>query len=151
MNKKRTQMKKRLGRFERGALALGGLALVLAVLAGCSLVGTDVPRDATSAEVSIVSDPEGGTNVPSLSCTFEVTEIPGSGSGPVVIRASWAAPCGVHKSESFTFSGGSRTFVTTYEEPGGYPLNKTFWVVITWEDGRGSHTVRSEEAECVAG
>ena len=127
----------------------GGVLLLAVVMAGCSPTG-DVPSaGAMSAEVTVVADPDGGTDVTSLSCTFEVTEIPGAGSGAITIRASWAASCGVHKTESFAFTGGTKTFLTTYEES-GYPLNKTFWVEIQWQDARGSHVVRSDQAPCSA-
>jgi hypothetical protein len=101
-----------------------------------------------AAEVTIVADPVGGSDVATLSCTFQVSELVGEGSGPVSVSARWAASCGTHKSEVFQFKGGDATFTTTYSESGGYPITKTFWVDITWLDARGSHTVRSAAAAC---
>ena len=150
MNLMTRRMTKALRGVQQAALALGGLLLLIGALQGCTPAG-GVPTGGTmNAEVAVVADPEGGTDVSSLSCTFEVAEIPGSSTGPIAVRASWAASCGVHKTEAFTFTGGTKTFLTTYEEAGGYSLDKTFWVEIRWTDARGSHVVRSAQAPCSA-
>ncbi len=134
----------------RALLVLVSVALVLGAAQGCALLGSAPPRDPISADVSIVSDPEGGLNVTSLACTFVATSVSAPGTEPVTLRAKWVASCGVHKTEVFTFSGDEETFLTSYGEPDGYPLTKTFWVEITWEDARGSHTVKSAQAACTA-
>jgi len=146
----RKSMMKAVRRYWPPVLVLGGLLLAIGSIAGCSSTAGIPTAGAMNAEVSVVADPEGGTDVSSLSCTFEVTEIPESGTAPIAVRASWAASCGVHKTEAFTFTGGTKTFLTTYEELGGYALNKTFWVEIRWQDARGSHLVKSASAPCSA-
>lgn len=152
MESKRQEVRGAVGSWKQLGVVLGGLVLALGLLAGCSQTGglTDPTGSGMNAEVSVLSDPVGGTNVSSLSCTFEVVETSTSGSGPIVVRADWAAPCGVHKSETFTFTGGTRTFITTYDEPGGYPITLNFWVQLTWKDDRGSHLVRSATANSTA-
>ncbi len=146
----------------RAGIVLGGLVLVFGALQGCSPTGGITPPTGglLTAEVAVVSDPTGGTGVSSLSCTFEVAEVPSSTSSlisasaepaPITIRADWTASCGIHKSETFTFTGGTQTFITSYEDPGGYPLTMDFWVALSWTDARGSHVVRSATANVTTG
>ena len=135
-------------RILRGLLLLAAAAGLLGGAAGCALLGTDAPpQGLLAAEVTIVADPVGGSDVATLSCTFQVSELVGEGSGPVSVSARWAASCGTHKSEVFQFKGGDATFTTTYSESGGYPITKTFWVEIMWLDARGSHALRSASAD----
>ncbi len=139
-------------RMWRGILTLATAFGLLGVASGCSLVGaggTTPPPEGglMAADVTVVSDPMGGADVSALSCTFQVSELAGGGTGPVQLNARWIAPCGTHKSETFQFKGGDATFTTTYSESGGYPITKTFWVEITWLDARGSHALRSASAD----
>jgi len=146
----------------RAGIVLGGLVFGFGALQGCSPTGGIVPPTGSlmTAEVAVVSDPAGGMGVSSISCTFEVVEVPSSTSSliatsaepaPITVRADWTASCGVHKSETFTFTGGTETFITNYEDPGGYPLTMNFWVAVSWVDARGSHVVRSATANVTTG
>lgn len=133
-------------------LALGAILVLVGGASGCSLVGgggtTPPPPQAglLEADVTILSDPVGGGGASSLSCTFQVSALASEGTGSVLVNARWVAPCGTHKSETFSFGGGDATFTTTYSDAGGYPITKTFWVEITWQDARGGHQVRSASA-----
>jgi len=98
-------------------------------------------------DIRIVTDPQGGTMISELSCAFEVSEVPGTGSDPVVIQVNWTAPCGTHKTEAFLFDGGTQVFESMYAEPGGY-IGMTFWADISWSDGTGTHRIRSDTAAC---
>jgi len=109
--------------------------------------GEPVVSGIMAEEVRIVRQPQGGTNVEELMCTFEVAEVPGSGSAPIAIVVSWVAPCGTHKTESFLFEGGSKAYESTYTES-GYPIGMTFWAMIAWQDASGSHQLRSDVAAC---
>lgn len=102
---------------------------------------------AAAAAVRIVAQPRGGTNVTEISCVIEASEIPGSGSSPIAILVSWVAPCGTHKTETFLFEGGTESYESTYRE-GGNPISMTFWAVVSWKDGAGSHQMRSDLAVC---
>ena len=137
----------------RAGIVLGGLVFAFGALQGCSPTGGIVPQTGSlmTAEVAVVSDPAGGAGVSSLTCTFEMAETSSSTSAPITIRADWTASCGVHKSETFTFTGGTQTFITSYEDPGGYPLTMNFWVALSWADARGSHIVRSATANVTTG
>jgi len=126
--------------------------LAMAVTQGCLKMATEpgggaASRGSMDAEVRVTSQPRGGTNVSELACTFEVTQIPGTGSEPLAIFVSWVAPCGVHKTETFLFEGGTEMFESIYTE-GGYPIGMTFWATITWKDSRGNHTLASDVAPC---
>ena len=142
---------------------IAALLVPYAALVGCSLVGTpgvtpdpgagpgvgpDPISGPMSVDVAVVDDPVGGRGVTDLSCTFEATQPGTDGTSPVQIRVDWSAPCGTHKSETFTFRGGQETFTSTYGDPAGYPLGMTFWATLRWTDSRGSHVVRSADAAC---
>jgi len=99
------------------------------------------------AEGRIVSDPQGGFDVMDLSVSFEMTEVPGTGTAPVAVTVSWVAPCGTHKTEGFLFAGGTQTFQSLYWG-GGYPITMTFRAIITWEDANGTHRIQSDAAVC---
>jgi hypothetical protein len=138
--------------------ALLSLALIglLGLLAGCSLgagpgvpgtpPGTSTGGVPLTADVAILDEPVGGRNITDLACTFEATQIGTEEGNPVVIQVDWSASCGTHKTETFTFRGGSEVFTSTYEDPTGYPITMTFWATIRWEDSRGRHTLRSASA-----
>jgi len=142
----------RAGRVTRVA-ALVAVALLSVFVHGC-IKPIASPGDSTSApgmmdvEVQVLTHPQGGSDVSELICTFEVAEIPGSGSAPQAIRVDWTAPCGVHKTDVFVFEGGSELFESIYTE-GGYPLGMKFWATISWKDGRGSHKLASDVANCL--
>jgi hypothetical protein len=139
------------------------LALLAAVatLTGCSLAtlpggdpgpapepGPGPSAGPLSVEIVIVEDPVGGRGVSDVACTFEADQLGVDGSTPVTVRVDWSAPCGTHKSETFTFRGGHETYTSTYGDPAGTPLGMTFWATIQWVDARGSHVVRSADAAC---
>jgi len=131
----------------RGVAAVAAAGL-LGLLAGCSLGGSPGTPTAAplAADVTILDDPRGGGGVVELSCAFEVTQIGTDLGEPITIQVDWSASCGTHKTETFTFRGGSEVFTSTYEDPTGYPITMTFWATIRWEDGRGPHMVRSASA-----
>ncbi len=96
-----------------------------------------------AADIVILDDPVGGHGASSLACTFEATQVGTEGDMPIQIRVDWSAPCGTHKTETFTFRGAAQVFTSTYEDPTASPLSMTFWATITWMDRRGKHTIRS--------
>jgi len=105
------------------------------------------PTGPMAADIRVVSDPQGGSYVSELSCAFEVSEIPGMGSNPIVITVNWVAPCGTHGSEAFIFDGGTQTFESTYSE-NGRAIALTFWATISWTDAQGTHQIQSGFAAC---
>lgn len=135
----------------RRVVAVAAVGL-LSLLAGCSLGGSPGGPPGTSAgaplaaDVKILDDPRGGGGAVELSCAFEVTQIGTDLGEPITIQVDWSASCGTHKTETFTFRGGSEVFTSTYEDPTGYPITMTFWATIRWEDSRGRHTLRSASA-----
>lgn len=159
-------------RFRR-TVRLGRLSLLLTVVAvavlaqGCTQIldddlggGSDIgggivsppivpvtPTGPMTANVHVVSDPQGGTYVSELSCIIEASEIPGGGSKPIVITVNWVAPCGTHKSEVFVFDGGKQSYESTYSE-NGRAIAMTFWTTITWTDAEGPHQIQSGTAAC---
>ena len=106
-----------------------------------------VPSGPMTANVRVVSDPQGGSHVSELSCAFEVTEIPGAGTNPIVITVNWVAPCGTHGSDAFIFDGGKQVFESTYSVNGRY-IGLTFWATISWKDAHGMHQIQSGFAVC---
>ena len=114
---------------------------------GGGVVSPAQPTGPMAADIRVISDPQGGSYVSELSCAFEVTEIPGAGSNPIVITVSWVAPCGTHKTEAFIFDGGTQVFESVYSED-GRALTMTFWATIAWQDARGRHQIQSEFAAC---
>ena len=152
----------------RHGLRFGRLAVLLSIVAlaalaqGCTQVINDdlgggepgggivppvQPTGPMAADVRVVSDPQGGSFVSELSCVFEVSELPGSGSNPIVITVNWVAPCGTHGSEAFVFDGGTQTFESVYSED-GRAIAMTFWTTISWRDAEGNHQIQSAMAAC---
>jgi len=137
------------------ALGLATVAALLLAAVGCSLApgggagsdsGSGSPSLPIAADVVILEDPVGGYGASDLACTFEATQVGAEGTAPIQIRVDWSAPCGTHKTETFTFRGPDQVFTTTYQDPAGLPLSMTFWASITWVDPRGRHVVRSASA-----
>ena len=130
-------------------LAAAGVAL-----AGCTALNTTPgtgPGPAAglmAAAVAVMDAPIGGSGVTDLTCSFEVTQLPGEGTDPIYLRVDWTASCGVHKSEVFAFDGGYKVFTSRYEDSSGQPIGMTFWAAISWQDSEGSHAIRSANAVC---
>ena len=114
---------------------------------GGGVVVPVAPTGPMAVDIRVVSDPQGGSYISELSCAFEVTEIPGMGSNPIVITVNWLAPCGAHGSEAFVFDGGRQVFESTYSENGRY-IGLTFWATISWKDAQGTHQIQSDFAAC---
>ncbi|TFH11176.1 MAG: hypothetical protein E4H08_02045 [Candidatus Atribacteria bacterium] len=114
---------------------------------GGGIVPPVQPTGPMAASVRVVSDPQGGSYVSELSCAFEITEIPGSGSNPIVVTVNWVASCGTHKTEVFVFDGGTQTFESIYSE-NGRAIAMTFWTTISWQDAQGQHQIQSGIAAC---
>jgi len=68
----------------------------------------------------------------------------------VTVTATWTTPEGAHGAEKFTFKyfHTKHTFTFTKAAPSGLFLDKDFWVVFTWTDYKGPHTVTSSVAHC---
>lgn len=150
-----------------GRLSLLLTVVIVAVLAqGCTQIldddlggGSDIgggivapvvpvtPTGPMTANVRVVSDPQGGSYVSELSCVIEASEIPGGGSKPIVITVNWVAPCGTHKTEVFVFDGGKQTYESSYSD-NGRAIAMTFWTTITWTDAEGRHQIQSGMASC---
>ena len=135
-------------------LIIGSLTQACHHNLGPDLGGGDVgggvvpqPSGPMAIDVRIVADPQGGEYVSELSCAIEVTEIPGSGSNPVVVYLNWVAPCGTHGSDAFLFEGGQQVYESNYAE-GGNTIGMTFWAAISWTDAQGSHQIQSNMAVC---
>jgi hypothetical protein len=155
----------------RSAVRLGRVSLLLTVIAiavlaqGCTQIldddlggGSDlgggivtpivpVPTGPMTANIRVVSDPQGGSYVSELSCVIEASEIPGGGSKPIVITVNWVAPCGTHKTDVFVFDGGKQTYESSYSD-NGRAIAMTFWTTITWTDAEGRHQIQSSMAAC---
>jgi hypothetical protein len=160
----RNRLKDLLSVNSRRTVRLGRISLLLTVLAiavlaqACTQILDDdlgggivtppvTPSGPMTANVRVVSDPQGGSYVSELSCIIEASEIPGGGSNPIVITVSWVAPCGTHKSEVFVFDGGKKTFESTYSD-NGRAIALTFWTTISWRDSEGNHQIQSGMAAC---
>ena len=166
----RNKLKDLLSVNSRRTVRLGRISLLLTVLAiavlaqGCTQILDDdlggdadigggivtppvTPAGPMTANVRVVSDPQGGSYVSELSCIIEASEIPGGGSNPIVITVNWVAPCGTHKSEVFVFDGGKKTYESTYSE-NGRAIALTFWTTISWTDAQGYHQIQSGMAAC---
>ncbi|MEN6369517.1 MAG: hypothetical protein ABFD77_07470 [Thermotogota bacterium] len=134
---------------EKQVLLALALLAVLTAAQGCGIPAVTTPGTESVAEVQVTEDPKGGLYITKLSCTFQVVTVSGGALAvPATLRVKWVAACGVHKTETFQFTGGEQIYMTMYLEAGGSYIAKTLWVEITWEDAEGSHRIESAVAEC---
>lgn len=106
--------------------------------------------------VEIKTQPQGGTYVNTLTCTFAADNfydesVPTSMDERATIKAQWFANGIAHKTESFSYSGAShdpRSYTTTFSAPVGMYLDKTFKVRITYPGPGGETVLESSPAVC---
>jgi hypothetical protein len=126
--------------------------LAVATLVTGSLCGADMP---SRLEFNITGQPVGGVNVQMVTCTFEGWLEPKGGGqeggvDPVTLTATWTTAAGAHGAQTYTYVYERRKLTYTFIKaaPSGLFLDKDFWVVFTWKDCNGPHTVTSSVAHC---
>ena len=106
--------------------------------------------------LSIITQPEGGAQVSSVSCSFE-----GAVSAPdqtAQVTVEWWWENGNHEdatlknSEQVTFSSENTVSkLTVYSADPGYILLNYYWVKFKWADDSGAHEIESDKAYCTSG
>ncbi len=112
-------------------------------------------REDVLVHVAIIDQPEGGSNVNTVTCTFEATMSRTDGkSDPLDVAARvsavWHSPHGIYNSSTTElFIPGQPTRITISKSaPAGMHLDKPFWLEIFWYDADGNNTVLSDTADC---
>ena len=110
----------------------------------------------TELNLIVSSNPQGGTQVSSVSCSFD-----GSVSVPdqsVQVTVEWWWEDGNHSnaemkdSEQVTFNSENTVSKSTvYSAGSGYILLNYYWVKFKWTDDNGSHEKESGKAFCTSG
>ena len=127
---------------------------ILALFALILLIGC--AKKDTFLDITITEHPEGGANVPSLSCEFE-GDLTG-GDESITATVEWWWEDSNHEndqvidSETYTFSSQStvsHTTTITAASLGGDILLNYWWVRISWENEDGSdEEVESNQVYC---
>ncbi len=134
-------------------------ALFVIVFEGSDCYGPIVKSYISGLEFT--SQPQGGSYVQTLSCTFVVSsdataaepdKVPQNGD--ITIRIAWKTDEKTHDVETkkipWVLNETTYTTVTTtFSAPEGYYLDKTFWVEVSWTDSGGDHIKESEKASCI--
>lgn len=139
------------------------LASIIVLMLVFAVACNPFKKPDTALVVSITSNPQGGSQRSSVSCTFTGTlETSGGGlfasktPAPITATVEWFWENYYHenetqqKSESYTFTTDeAESQTTTYSASTGYILLNYWWVKISWTDGDGTpHTVESTKAYC---
>jgi hypothetical protein len=128
-------------------------ALLVAFGAVTVLAGGQPDCNNDRVEVTITAQPQGGTNVNTLTCAFSA-DLDGGGNGTSrTVNVVWVNQDGAEYSpQSYTLSYAdgedSKSLTTTKSAPEGLFLDKTFHAKFSWTDGTGDHTLESEPAAC---
>jgi hypothetical protein len=133
-------------------LLLLGVIIIVPLFASCGCEQNYMYQ----AGIKFDTQPHGGTNVQTLSCSITAMTIwmdtgddVDSARGPYKqdYTVQWMTVNGSHKKETFT-SNKNDSFTTTFSAPQGKFLDKTFWVEVSWQDSYGKHSQNSEQAVC---
>lgn len=124
----------------------------LVVMSGC---GPWITQDLVLV-VEIETQPQGGTYVNTLTCTFSAVSfydegVPTPVDASATIKVQWFANGIAHKTESFSYSSAThdtRFYTTSFSAPAGMYLDKTFKVRITYPGTGGQKTLESSPAIC---
>jgi hypothetical protein len=129
------------------------------VVTACSCVGTRPLESYLWVKVS--QHPTGGQNINKVSCTYQATytledRLPDTQYGdprPINLNVYWTNDKGgtynkeQKRFEELIATGGTYTSSFSPAQAGLY-LDKTFWLVMEWNDDNGKHTVTSNKAVC---
>jgi hypothetical protein len=134
-------------------LRLASMVVLAGILIGAICEAPPLPH----GYATITAQPQGGQFIQTLTCGLELvcdSEMIVGSNPPMVFDVTWHSPNGAHKSEKFSVEAplqGKRAenFVATFSAPSGLYLDKEFWVVVSWNDETGKHTIESEHAVCV--
>jgi hypothetical protein len=136
------------------------LPLALSVVVFVFLfVGSDsdctVDRDDIYVHVDVLSHPVGGSNVDSVSCTFQVKagylnpNMRGPFDPAVKVNSAW------HNTETrfygkshYLEEPGEETFTVSKTKPSGTYFDKPMWLQIWWYDDDGLQLMTSDTAWC---
>jgi len=128
------------------------LLIILATFVGCAKEPAPIPEKNT-LNVIVAQNPQGGTNVTSLSVSF--TGIVQGTIKPVRVMVEWWFENGLHllpvikSSTEYTFDSELPTTKTAvYAAPGGYIFLNYYWVKISWTDDNGQHFIESSKVYC---
>lgn len=125
------------------------LLIALITIVGCG----DDAVEVTTLDLTIISHPEGGVNIQSVSCVVEGELIGGDDPVTVTIDWWWEDAAGLndelYSTETYTFSENQpMEHTTTYDAPAGFFLLCYWWAEFTWSDDDGSHSIESNKAFC---
>ena len=131
-------------------------AAVLVTLCGFGL-SCDAPRPTSELKVKIVQQPQGGTWVNTVTCAFttglfDSTVALGQSSRYVtVLNWKWHSSGGGAYNpgtKDYSLNGETDSLSVSKSAPSGMYLDKKFWLVLTWSDAGGDHTLVSDTADC---
>ena len=112
-------------------------------------------REDVLASVTIIDQPEGGTNVNTVSCTFEASMTRTDGKTdvleyPVRVNSIWHSSHGTYNAPTLElyFPGQPQRHTVSKSAPAGMHLDKPFWLEIFWYDKDGNNTIYSDTAYC---
>jgi hypothetical protein len=123
-------------------------------------VATDGPccsfdRKDILVSVTITDQPEGGSGVNTVSCTFDATMTRTDGKtdpleDPAKLTTEWHSPHGTYNKQNHElyFPGQTQAITVSKSAPTGWYLDKPFWLVITWNDVDGNNVHWSDTAYC---
>jgi hypothetical protein len=144
---------KHVRRFLPLALSAGFfLFIFVAGDGGCNSLTRD---DRIETAVTITSQPQGGSGVNTVSCTFEASFSRTDGETdpidpPTRIFTTWYSPHGNYNPETHELSNPTRvyTFTVSKSAPSGMYLDKPFWLEISWYDTDDHNVMYSDTAYC---
>jgi len=110
----------------------------------------------TTLSLNVTTQPQGGTQVNTVSCEFNGTVSEADKSISVTVEWWWEdgnhENAALKDSEEVLFSSSSPVSKsTTYSAGPGYVLVNYYWVKLKWTDDNGAHEIESGKAFCTTG
>ena len=132
-------------------------AAAFVILCGFGL-SCDPPALSTDLRVKIVQQPQGGTWVNTVTCVFAAGAFDSTVALGQPTRYANTLSWKWHSSGGGTYNPGTKAYSVNGETdtlsvsksaPSGMYLDKKFWLVLTWTDAQGKHTLVSDTANCL--
>ncbi|MBN2538069.1 hypothetical protein JXB37_07335 [candidate division WOR-3 bacterium] len=136
-------------------LALGAALFLFLFVGGDSGCNSLTRDDRIEMAAWVTGQPQGGSGVNTVSCTFEASFSRTDGETdpidpPARIFTTWYSPHGNYNHETHELSNPTRvhTFTVSKSAPQGAHLDKPFWLVISWYDTDDRNEITSDTAYC---
>ncbi len=129
------------------------LILMIALAAFVRLDCDDRPDINISVDITV--QPQGGSGVNTVTCTFRGVAVNNNGqAGPLVenatLTSTWWSTHGKYNVQThvLTTHADEKYFTTSKSAPDGMYLDKPFWLVVSWTDKGGYCEAVSDTAYC---